>query len=252
MTRVALLWHMHQPFYQDLRPASTSCRGCGCTPSRTTGAWSRCCASSPASRSTFNLVPSLLVQLEAFARDEARDRHLEIGLKPADELSDEERAFCVEQFFHAHRPRMIDPYPRYAELLARRGSQRRGPERRAQAAQFSTDDMRDLQVWHKLAWIDRGLLRARRPRSGRWWRRDAALPRRTRPSLRAVELELLRRVVPEYRDAARARADRALDVAVLSPDPAAAVRHRRLPAHASRSRGCRASASVIPRTPPSS
>ena len=33
---------------------------------------------------TFNLVPSLLVQLEAFAEDRARDRHLELGLKPAD------------------------------------------------------------------------------------------------------------------------------------------------------------------------
>ena len=33
----------------------------------------------------------MLVQLEAFAKDEARDRHLEIGLKPADALSEEER-----------------------------------------------------------------------------------------------------------------------------------------------------------------
>src|SRR4029434_858924 len=82
------------------------------------------------------------------------DRHLEIGLKPADRLSDDERGYCVEQFFHAHRPRMIDPYPRYAELLARRGSDGSGLSARAQAGQFSVDDLRDLQVWHKLAWID--------------------------------------------------------------------------------------------------
>ena len=44
---------------------------------------------------TFNLVPSMLVQLESFARDEARDRHLEIGLKPADTLTEEERTFAV-------------------------------------------------------------------------------------------------------------------------------------------------------------
>ena len=39
----------------------------------------------PDVRVTFNLVPSLLVQLEAFAADRARDRYLELGLKPADD-----------------------------------------------------------------------------------------------------------------------------------------------------------------------
>ena len=40
----------------------------------------------PDVRVTFNLVPSLLVQLEAFAEDRARDRFLELSLKPAAEL----------------------------------------------------------------------------------------------------------------------------------------------------------------------
>ena len=39
----------------------------------------------PDVRMTFNLVPSLLVQLEAFAEDRARDRYLELSLKPADD-----------------------------------------------------------------------------------------------------------------------------------------------------------------------
>src|SRR6185436_4812073 len=90
----------------------------------------------PEVRVTFNLVPSLLVQLEAFASESAMDRHLVLGLKPAEALSEDERAFCVENFFHAHRPRMVDPFPRYAELLARRGSNGKGLSARAQAAQF--------------------------------------------------------------------------------------------------------------------
>ena len=72
MTRVALLWHMHQPFYQDLVTGEHILPWVRLHGSRTTGAWSRCCASFPQVRVTFNLVPSLLVQLEAFARDEAR------------------------------------------------------------------------------------------------------------------------------------------------------------------------------------
>ena len=74
-------------------------------------------------------------------------------MKPAADLTDDERGFCVENFFHAQRPRMIDPYPRYRELLERRG-EAGGPRARAQASQFTVQDIRDLQVWHKLVWID--------------------------------------------------------------------------------------------------
>ena len=50
---------------------------------------------------------------------------------------------------------MIDVYPRYGELLARRGgTAATAADRRAAAARFTADDLRDLQVWHKLAWID--------------------------------------------------------------------------------------------------
>ena len=75
----------------------------------------------PAMKVTFNLVPSLLVQLEALAREEGHDHHLELGLKPTKSLSEGERAFCVGQFLHEHGPRMTEPYPRCRELLDRLG-----------------------------------------------------------------------------------------------------------------------------------
>src|SRR4029079_9234116 len=151
MTRVALLWHMHQPFYQDLVTGEHILPWVRLHALKDYWGMVVVLREFPGVKVTFNLVPSMLVQLEAFAREEARDRHLEIGLKPADQLTDEEKAFCLEHFFHAHRPRMIDPFPRYAELLSWRGS----PDGvRARVSQFSTDDYRDLQVWHKLVWID--------------------------------------------------------------------------------------------------
>src|SRR5258705_3246437 len=101
----------------------------------------------PEVKVTFNMVPSLLAQLEAFARGDARDRHLEIGLTPAEALTEDERVFCIEQFFHAHRPRMIDPYPRYRELYMKRADAA-GLSARVQASMFSADELRDLQVWH--------------------------------------------------------------------------------------------------------
>ena len=201
MTRVALLWHMHQPFYQDLVTGEHILPWVRLHAIKDYWGMVALLREFPDVRVTFNLVPSMLVQIEAFARDEARDRHLDIGLKPADRLTDDERAFCVEQFFHAHRPRMIDPYPRYAELLALRGAGAKAAEARALAAQFSADDLRDLQVWHKLAWIDAFYFdRDARIRSlvekGRHFTED------DKALLRRVELEILRSVVPEYRDAA--------------------------------------------------
>jgi alpha-amylase/alpha-mannosidase (GH57 family) len=202
MTRVAILWHMHQPFYQDLVTGEHILPWVRLHGTKDYWGMVALMREFPQVRVTFNLVPSLLVQLEAFARDEAVDRHLALGLKRADALTEDERAFCVEQFFHAHKPRMIDPFPRYAELLARRGSNGKGLSARAQAAQFSTDDIRDLQVWHKLVWIDAMYFdRDERIRNlvakGRDYSED------DKAVLRSVELEILRAVVPEYREAAQ-------------------------------------------------
>src|SRR5437762_5779483 len=156
----------------------------------------------PDIRVTFNLVPSLLVQLEAFAENRARDRFLDLSLEPAADRSDADAAFIVRNFFHAQRARMIDVAPRYAELFARRGPALPAPaEARVIARRFAAGDLRDLQVWHKLAWIDpeyqerdarvRGLVA-----KGRDFTED------DKSVLRDVELELLNRVIPTYRELA--------------------------------------------------
>jgi alpha-amylase/alpha-mannosidase (GH57 family) len=202
MTRVAILWHMHQPFYQDLATGEHILPWVRLHGIKDYWGMVALLREFPQVRVTFNLVPSLLVQLEAFARGEAQDRHLALGLKPADALSEDERAFCVENFFHAHKPRMIDPFPRYAELLSRRGSNSKGLSPRALAAHFSTEDIRDLQVWHKLVWID-ALYFERDERIRALVAKDRGYTEEDKALLRSVELEILGAVVPEYREAAR-------------------------------------------------
>jgi alpha-amylase/alpha-mannosidase (GH57 family) len=192
MTRVAILWHMHQPFYEDLVTREHIMPWVRLHALKDYYGMVALLREFPSVRLTFNLVPSLLIQLEAFAADRARDQYLELGLKPADQLTEAESAFIVANFFHAQRQRMIDIYPRYAELL----------ERRATSLPFTTDDLRDLQVWQKLAWIDpyylAGDSRIRQlVAKGRDYAEEDKLV------LRTVELELLNRVIPEYRDAAR-------------------------------------------------
>ena len=74
MTRVALLWHMHQPFYQDLATGEHILPWVRLHALKDYYGMAALTREFPSLRVTFNLVPSLLVQLEAFASGQARDR----------------------------------------------------------------------------------------------------------------------------------------------------------------------------------
>ena len=195
MTRVAILWHMHQPYYEDLVTREHILPWVRMHALKDYYGMVALLREFPSIRMTFNLVPSLLVQLEAFAGNRAHDRFLEAGLKPADELNEDDVRFIVTNFFHAQRQRLIDSYPRYAELLALRGNDVRTAPRR-----FSLDDLRDLQVWQKLAWLDPFYLE-RDPRALELVRKGRGFSEEDKSLLRTLELEILSAVIPEYRAA---------------------------------------------------
>jgi alpha-amylase/alpha-mannosidase (GH57 family) len=201
MTRLAILWHMHQPYYEDLVTHEHILPWVRLHALKDYYGMVALTAEFPELRVTFNLVPSLLVQLEAFAAGRARDAYLDLGLKPAEELTAGDQAFIVQNFFHAQQQRMIQPYPRYAELLARRGSVRTAAEAGLAARRFALDDWRDLQVWQKLAWLDPYYLEGDQ-RVRALVAKDREFTEADKADLRAVELELLNAVIPAYRTAA--------------------------------------------------
>ena len=196
MTRVALLWHMHQPFYVDGASGVNVLPWVRLHSLKDYWGMAALLHEFPDLRVTFNLVPSLLVQVEAFARNAAPDRHLDIGLRPAAELTADEARFCLDEFFHAHHGRMVAPHPRYLELFERRQQARAG------GPAFTAGELRDLQVWHKLVWVDP--FYSDDPRVAALLQRGRAFSEADKGTLREVELEILRRVIPEYR-AARER-----------------------------------------------
>ncbi len=83
MTRVALLWHQHQPFYEDLVTHEHILPWVRLHALKDYWGMTALVREFPDVRLTFNLVPSLLVQLEAFAEDRARDAYLDIGMVSA-------------------------------------------------------------------------------------------------------------------------------------------------------------------------
>jgi len=82
MTKVAILWHMHQPYYEDLATGEHILPWVRMHALKDYYGMAALLREFPDVKVTFNLVPSLLVQLEAFAEERARDGHLELVLKP--------------------------------------------------------------------------------------------------------------------------------------------------------------------------
>jgi len=101
---------------------------------------------------TFNLTPSLIRQLNDIANG-ARDIYWVLGEKPVSELTGEEKRFILERFFDANWDNIIAQYPRFQELLDKRGGT---DEASLDAAMdsFTDQDFLDLQVWFNLAWFD--------------------------------------------------------------------------------------------------
>src|SRR5450432_4081100 len=153
MPRINLcfLWHMHQPFYKDLISGEYKLPWTRMHALKDYYGMVRILEDFPDIKQTFNLVPSMMVQIEEYASGEARDPFLEIALKPAEELTEAEQQFILRHFFQANVGRMIYRYPRYGELYDAWKAQREAGSTRGM---FGIQEFRDLQVLSQLAWFD--------------------------------------------------------------------------------------------------
>jgi len=196
---VALLWHMHQPDYVDVKTG------------RATMPWVRLHAlfnyydmvrvleESPEARVIFNLAPILLEQLAAMAAGEMTDDFLELARIAPGDLSATERALLLKRFFAFHHGRRFKELPRLADLYRKRNQLSEMTDQ-DQAALFSDQELLDLQVGFHLAWSGRTLreddLVAKLLRKGQ------GFTAQEKSDLLQLQHEFLGRVIPAYRDAA--------------------------------------------------
>jgi alpha-amylase/alpha-mannosidase (GH57 family) len=112
----------------------------------------RVLAEFPEVRVTFNLVPTLVEQIDAYVAG-GSDLFRETARVPVGDLDERQRRFLVDHFFSAQEERMIRPLPRYAELLElKRAAARRRGDGDAWR-DFAPADLGDLQVLFDLAWF---------------------------------------------------------------------------------------------------
>ena len=148
-----ILWHQHQPLYYKDEDGTY------------TRPWVRVHATKdyydmaailkeyPEVHATFNLTPVLIRQLDDFVNNSAKDLYWVLAEVPADQLTPDQKQFILERFFDANWDNIIYRFPRYKELLLKRGGTDETAINTA-VETFTTQDFLDLQVWFNLAWFD--------------------------------------------------------------------------------------------------
>jgi alpha-amylase/alpha-mannosidase (GH57 family) len=196
-TYLMLLWHMHQPYYKDL------------VEDRYTMPWVRLhtlkdyfgmvamLKDFPSVRVTFNLVPSLVAQIEDYAAGRAQEDAYELAFKPAAQMTAAEREALVAYAFQINRENLLSRYPRFVELFEQLMGH--GPKPDASKLVL-TQDILDLQVLSQLAWFDEIYL-ATDPEVLRLVGRQRGYTEADKQIIQMKEIEICRRTLEEYRAA---------------------------------------------------
>ena len=197
--RLILLWHQHQPYYKDLVSGEYRLPWVRLHALKDYYGMVKLLDEFPNVHQTFNIVPSLMVQIQDYVAGTAQDPFLRVAAKPAKELTLAERQFALQYLFQANPANLIGRYPRYRELWERFLEHKSLPERAEKY--FQPQDFTDLQALSQIAWFDEFFLEdadmAALARKGRQYSLD------DQRFVIAHEREALGRVLPAYAAAAK-------------------------------------------------
>jgi len=195
-TYLMLLWHMHQPFYKDLAEGIYTMPWVRLHALKDYYGMVAILREFPSVHVTFNLVPSLVVQIEDYARDTAHEGAYEVAFKPVEELTSTDRESLLIYAFQVNRDNLLNRYPRFRELW----DKSRATDPATAARLFSDQDLLDLQVVSQLAWFDEIYL-ARDPVIRRLVEKARGFTEDDKSLLRSKEIELFNVLLEEYREA---------------------------------------------------
>jgi len=199
MPRIHLcfVWHMHQPLYKDLVSGEYRLPWTRFHALKDYYGMVKVLEDFPDVHQTFNLVPSMVTQIQDYASGNAADPFLDLAVKPAEDLTEGEQEFILRYFFQANSARLIYRYPRYGELFEAWHKSGINPQRARRL--FATQDFRDLQVLSQVAWFDEEFqahdpeVKALVTKGRNYSLADQAL-------MAHKEREIISRVVPTYQE----------------------------------------------------
>jgi alpha-amylase/alpha-mannosidase (GH57 family) len=188
--KIAFLWHQHQPDYFDGESFIMP--------------WVRFHAVKdyydiptltdkfPNVKQTFNIVPSMIDQLEMYVEG-YKDDVMILTEKHHQELSDGDKAEILNTFFMCNKKNLIFKYPRYKELYKKANSD-------SPIEKFEGRDWLDLQVWYNLTWL------------GEFSKQDALdlfekgsyFSEEDKQRVLTIHLDICRKIVSKYKESEQA------------------------------------------------
>ena len=197
--RLILLWHQHQPFYKDLVSGEYRLPWVRLHALKDYYGMVKLLDEFPNVHQNFNLVPSLITQIQDYVAGTAQDPFLNVAARPAKDLTQKERQFALQYLFQANPANVIGRYPRYRELLER--FREHGYLAEKAEKYFQPQHFTDLQVLSQISWFDEFFLEDKDVAALINKERNYSLEDQS--FVIARERELLAKVLPAYAEAAK-------------------------------------------------
>ena len=139
---LTFLWHMHQPWYINPLTQSFEMPWVFLHGIKDYYDMPWLISKYKKIKATFNLVPSLIRQIQIYLEDPSKCKFLTLMRKPVAQLKDTERQYLLNFLFSSNLTTMIKPIPRYFQIYTKYKSTKN----------LSQQDFLDLQVLFLLSW----------------------------------------------------------------------------------------------------
>jgi len=190
MLNLAIIYHMHQPYYKNLLTQESDLPWVRLHGVKDYLDMVELAAKFPKLQLTFNVVPSLFEQIEDYNNNQIKDKFFELSAKPADKLTKLEQDFILQNFFSINPDKVIAFSPRYYQLY----------HKKKNGEHFDLTDYLDLQVCFNLNWIDPSFRRSN-PELKKVANKERFFSESDKQIVLAQQLEILKGIIPAYKSA---------------------------------------------------
>lgn len=147
--RLIFVWHMHQPYYKDDMTGQYTMPWVFLHAIKDYYELPWLVEKFSKVKAVFNLVPSLLIQLQEYENENVNDKFLIELKKPVATLTAQEKLYLVQNLFHSNLTTMIAPLPKYLELANKKST---FTDMEDFSKRLSEQELLDLEVLFLLSW----------------------------------------------------------------------------------------------------
>ncbi|NWF66871.1 MAG: glycoside hydrolase [Campylobacterales bacterium] len=145
---LSFLWHMHQPYYKDDITGEFKMPWVYLHAIKDYFDMPNYLSSYPNIKATFNLVPSLLIQLKEYESIDVDDKLIKLLKKDVDLLLNDEKEFLINFLFSSNEKNQIARLPYYQYLLNKKST----TLDKSIIDIFNKQELLDLQILFLLSW----------------------------------------------------------------------------------------------------